>query len=69
MLLVLNLRIESGCPKGEAHFALQDMFNFPSVSNKEIFWLSVFTCKSPEKEISGKCKSYVGAKLHQRYVK
>lgn len=42
-LLVLNLRIESGCPKGKAQFALQDMFNFPCVSNKEAIWLSVFT--------------------------
>lgn len=48
VLLVLNLRIESGCPKGEDQFALQDMFHFPRVSNKEAIWLGVFTCKSPD---------------------
>lgn len=69
-LLVLDLRIiESGCPKGEAQFALQVMFHFPCISNKEAaIWLSFFTCKSPGL-ISGKRKSYVGAKLNQRYVK
>lgn len=70
VLLVLNLRIiESGCPEGEAQFALRDMSNFPCVPNKEAaIWLSIFTCKSP-RFISGKGKSYVGAKLNQRCVK
>lgn len=39
VLLVLNLRIEFGCPKGEAQFALPDMFNFPCISIRRKFGL------------------------------
>lgn len=39
VLLVLNLRIEFGCPKGEAQFALPAMFNFPCISIRKKFGL------------------------------
>ena len=68
VLSTLNLSIESGCPKGEAQFALQDTLHFPWAFNKESNLAQCLYFQKP-RLTSGKCRSYAGPKLHQGRVK